>query len=134
MLFQSCCINATSVKILLVLQFILIKHPTHLLPSINLWAFEIHLTSPLLATLPEICGMDTPTVIISHITGENTEQMCAGPAGLSAADTEELTLLSKKQFKLLAQRKAYSYGKASKKSEHQIQVIWTKNKKPERKR
>lgn len=52
--------------------------------------------------------MDTPTVITSQITGENTEQMCAGLEGLSAADTEELTLLSEKQSKLLAQKKAYS--------------------------
>lgn len=52
--------------------------------------------------------MDTPTVITSQITGENTEQMRAGLEGLSAADTEELTLLSEKQSKLLAQKKAYS--------------------------
>lgn len=108
MLFQSCCINASSVKSLLVLQLILIKHPSHHLPSINLWTFGIRLTSPLPGTLPEICGMDTPTVITSQITGENTEQMCAGLEGLSAADTEEPTLLSEKQSKLLAQKKAYS--------------------------
>lgn len=139
MLFQSCCINATSVKSLLVLQFILIKHPTHHLPSINLGAFEIRLTSPLLGTLPEICGTDTPTGIISQITGENTKQMCAGLEGLSAVDTEELALLSEKQSKLLAQRKVCfrGYGKASEsgwKFVHQIQATWAKNRKPERKR
>ena len=49
-----------------------------------------------------------------HKAQVRTEESCDSLEGLSAVDSAGLNLLSEKQFKFLAERKAYSYGKDSK--------------------